>query len=172
MKIWECQDLGIVREFLRIRIWHDKCKLILDQHDYLDKIVKRFNLQKSNAAYTPLPFNYEPEENKETATATHHIEYQFVIGSLLYIMLGTQPNVSFAVIKMAQFSANPSHKHMEVAKYILHYLNTTKDKTLVFDSASNKGLIAFTDLDRATDKIRCRSQTGFFFMIASAIFSW
>ena len=87
-------------------------------------------------------------------------------------MLGTRPNVSFAVIKMAQFSANPSHKHMEVAKYILRYLNTTKDKTLVFDGASNKGLIAFTDLDWATDKIRCQSQTGFFFMIAGAIFSW
>ena len=61
---------------------------------------------------------------------------------------------------------------MGVAKYILHYLNTTKDKTLVFDGASNEGLIAITDLDWATDKIRCRSQTGFFFMIAGPIFSW
>ena len=107
MEIWECRDLGEVKEFLRMRIWHQGRKLILDQHDYLEKVVQRFKLQKSNAAHTPLPFGYEPEENKETATAAHRLEYQSVIGSLLYIMLGTRPDVSFAVIKMAQFSANP-----------------------------------------------------------------
>ena len=56
----------------------------------------------------PLPFGYKPKENKETATATQCLEYQSVIGSLLYIMLGTRPDVFFAVIKMVQFSANPS----------------------------------------------------------------
>ena len=119
----------------------------------------------------PLPFGYEPEENKETATATHHLEYQLVIGSLLYIMLGTRPDFSFAVIKMVQFSANPSQKHMDVAKHILRYLNTTCLLSLVFDSASDKGLIAFTDSDWVSDHIKHQSQTGFFFMIASAIFS-
>ena len=87
-------------------------------------------------------------------------------------MLGTRPDISFAVIKMAQFSANPSARHMDILKYILRYLNTTRNKCLVYDGASNKGLIAFTDSDWASDKIKQRSQTGFFFMIAGAIFSW
>jgi hypothetical protein len=169
---WECRDIGEAKEFLRMRIRREGRKLILDQHVYLDKIVTRFNLQKSNSVYTPLPYGYEPEENKETATATQRLEYQSVIGSLLYIMLGTRPDVSFAVIKMAQFSANPSLKHLNVAKHIIQYLNTTRERCLVYDGASNKGLIAFTDSDWASDKIKRRSQTGFFFMIAGAIFSW
>ena len=47
MKKWECQDLGKAKEFLKMRIRWEGCKLILDQHDYLDKIVKHFNLEKS-----------------------------------------------------------------------------------------------------------------------------
>ena len=149
------RDLGEAKEFLKMRIWHEGHKLVLDQHDYLDKIIKCFNLQRSNSAYMPLLFGYELEENKGTATAAHHLEYKLVIRPLPYIMLGTQPDVSFAVIKMAQFSANPSQKHMDVAKYILCYLNTTCNLSLVFDGASNKGLIAFTNSDWAADKIEC-----------------
>ena len=53
--IWECRDLGEAIEFLRMRIRHEGCKLlILDQQDYLDKIVKRFDMQESNTAYMPL----------------------------------------------------------------------------------------------------------------------
>jgi len=87
-------------------------------------------------------------------------------------MLGTRPDISFAVIKMAQFSANPSTEHMEKSKHILRYLNTTRKTSLVFDGKSDKGLIAFTDSDWASDKIARRSQTGYFFQIAGAIFSW
>ena len=131
MEIWECWDLGEAKEFLKMRIWCEGHKLILDQHDYLDKIVQHFNLQKSNAAHMPLPFGYEPEENKETATATHWLEYQSVIGSLLYIMLGTWPDAFFGIIEMVQFSANPLQKHMDVSKHILRYLNTTHSLSLV-----------------------------------------
>jgi hypothetical protein len=116
-----------------------------------------------------MPSGYEPEENKLTATPEQRHEYQSIIGSILYIMLGTRPDVSFAVIRMAQFSANPSKKHLEVAKYILQYLKSTRDLCLVFNGSSDKGLIAFTDSDWASDHIKRRSQTGYFFMIAGAI---
>ena len=87
-------------------------------------------------------------------------------------MIGTQPDISFAITKMVQFSANPSSKHMNTAKHILRYLRMTRSMSLAYDGGSNKGLIAFMDSDWASDKIRHRSQTGFFFMIASTIFLW
>ena len=75
---------------------------------------------------------------------------------------------------MVQFSTNPSSKHMNAAKHILRYLNTTQSASIIYDGGSNKGLIAFTESDWVSDKIKHRSQTGFFFMIAGAIFwqSW
>src|SRR5271170_3564691 len=172
MQIWECRDLGKAKEFLKMRIWHEGHKLVLDQHDYLSKVVKHFNMEDKPAAYTPLPFGYEPEENKDTVTQSQRLEYQSVIRSLLYIMIGTRPDIAFAVTGVAQFSANPSPKHLEIAKHIIHYINMTPKMSIVFDGASNKGLIAFTDSDWAADKIKCRSQTGFFFQLASAVVSW
>ena len=98
--------------------------------------------------------------------------YQSIIGSLLYIMLGTCPDITYAVTKLAQFSTNPSHEHMEKAKYICRYLNSTADYALVFDGSSGEGVIGYTDSDWAANPIKCRSITGYFFKLANGIFSW
>ena len=108
----------------------------------------------------------------ENCTPDFQQQYQSVIGSLLYIMLGTQPDISYAIIKMAQFTSNPSSDHMNKAKQILQYLNSSKDLSLVFNGDSDKGLIAFTNSDWASDKIMHKSQTGYFFQLASASISW
>jgi hypothetical protein len=38
--------------------------------------------------------------------------FQTVIGSLLYLMLGTRPDIAFAVTKLAQHAANPTKEHL------------------------------------------------------------
>ena len=60
--------------------------MILDQQDYLKKIVTRFGLDDAKSAITPLPECYEPEENKGTCTPEFQQQYQSVIGSLLYVV--------------------------------------------------------------------------------------
>ena len=147
-------------------------KLILDQQDYLKRIVTRFGLDDAKLAVTPLPECYEPEENKGTCTPEFRQQYQSIIGSLLYIMLGTHPDISYAVIKMAQFTSNPSSDHINKAKQIICYLGSTPDLSLVFDGSSDKGIIAFCDSDWASDKIKHKSQTGYFFQLAGASISW
>ena len=69
---------------------------------------------------------------------------------------------------MAQFASNPSSDHMNKAKQILRYLNSSQDLSLVFNGDSDKGLIVFTNSDWASDKIMCKSQTGYFFQLAGA----
>ena len=63
--------------------------MILDQQDYLKKIVSRFGLENVKSASTPLPERYEPEANTGDCTPDFQQQYQSVIGSLLYIMLGS-----------------------------------------------------------------------------------
>jgi len=87
-------------------------------------------------------------------------------------MLGTRPDITFAVIKMSQFSANPSQDHLEKAMYIMHYLVGTQDYHVVYDGRINEGLIAHTDSDWASDPIKCQSTTGFFVSLASGIVCW
>uniref|UniRef100_A0A0W0GB40 Reverse transcriptase Ty1/copia-type domain-containing protein n=1 Tax=Moniliophthora roreri TaxID=221103 RepID=A0A0W0GB40_MONRR len=92
MKIWECRDLGEPREFLQMWITRDRKQrtLSLDQSDYLKKIIKCFSMENANATRTPLPAGYKPMANKGEANSTIRSQFQSVIGSLLYLCLGTQ----------------------------------------------------------------------------------
>ena len=137
---------------------------------YLQKVLQRFGLMNAATCATPLPAGYKLSENKGTADAKMRVTYQSVIGSLLYIMLGTRPDITYAVTKMAQFAANPSKEHLEKAKYICHYLAGTQNYALIYDGVSKKGIIAYTDSDWAADTIKRWSITGYFFKLANGIF--
>jgi hypothetical protein len=172
MDKWECRDLGDVKEFLHMRVTCDGHDVRLDQTVYLKKVLERFNMINAKPHPTPLPTGWSPKENKGQATARDIADYQCMIGSLLYLMLGTRPDISFAVTKLSQFSANPSQDHISKARYIMHYLVGTQDYMLTYSHKSGKGLLAYTDSDWAADTISRRSVTGYFFKLADGIISW
>jgi Reverse transcriptase (RNA-dependent DNA polymerase) len=147
MDKWECRDLGEVKEFLRMHITQKGKDIHLDQHDYLDKVLERFSMTNAKSAPTPLPSNWVPQLNKGKVSPELLRQYQSIIGLLLYLMIGTHPDIAFAVTKLAQFSANPSQEHFERAKYICRYLVGTKNYSLVFKHVPGKGLVAYTDSD-------------------------
>ena len=120
-----------------------------------------------------MPFQQnQPVAHTGVPDPTLRSQYQAIIGSLLYLMLGTQPDIAYAMIKLLQFSANLSKDHFEQAKYICQYLVGAKDYSMVFDGTPKEGLIAFSDSDWATDLSNCRSITGYFFKLASSMVSW
>ena len=87
-------------------------------------------------------------------------------------MLGTRPDIAFAVTKMAQFAANPSKDHLNRVLYICRYLVGTQSYRLMYDGGAGQGLSATTDSNWATDTNDRRSQTGFFLRLAGAPISW
>ena len=106
----------------------------------------------AKAVPTPLPVGYAPVKSLDKAADPElRKRYQTVIGSLLYLMLGTRPDISFAVTKMAQFAANPTEDHLSHALYICRYLVGTPNYRLRYDGASGQGLNACTDSDWASD---------------------
>ena len=121
MDCWESRDLGEVIEYLGMWITQDCVKhtLKLDQISYATKVIEHFKLNNAKFACTPLSSGYNPTPNPKTTTPKLHSHYQLVIGSLLYIMLGTRPDIAFSVIKMSQFSLNPSEEHLQKALYIV-----------------------------------------------------
>jgi hypothetical protein len=50
----------------------------------------------------------------------------------MYAMLGTRPDLAFAVSVVSRFSANPDKSHMRAVERILRYLHDTADMGLVF----------------------------------------
>ena len=83
MKIWECRDLGDTNEFLCMHITRSKGHILIDQKDYLQKVLQHFNLINAKSVPTPLPEGYQPQPNKGSPDPEIHASYQQVIGSLL-----------------------------------------------------------------------------------------
>ena len=174
MKIWETRDLGDVTEFLRMRINRVGRKVHLDQTSYLQTVLQRCGMENAKASTTPLPAGYVPLPLAKGTAASPELRsrYQTVIGSLLYLMLGTRPDIAFAVTKLAQYAANPSQEHLDKALYICRYLVGTQQYHLTYDGDSGQGLLACADSDWASDPTKRRSQTGFFVKLAGGLISW
>src|SRR5271154_4621160 len=172
MARWESRDLGIAEEFLRMHISYGESTTVLDQRAYLKKIAQSFDLENSKVACTPLPAKYIPIPHDGPVDPKRRSYFQQIIGSLLYLALGTRPDIAFAVIKLSQMSTNPSDQHIDDALRIVRYLVGTSEYSLTYDRKSNSGLFAYCDSDWATDPTTRRSHTGYFFSLASAATSW
>jgi hypothetical protein len=174
MQRWESRDLGDVTEFLRMRIIREGDRVHIDQVTYLETVLQRCGMQNAKSAATPLPAGYMPEPASQDATIDPELRsrYQTVIGSLLYLMLGTRPDIAFAVTKLAQFAARPTEEHLTKALYICRYLVGTKNYCLTYDGKSGQGLIACTDSDWASDSDGRKSQSGYFLKLAGGAISW
>src|SRR6266550_2724272 len=83
---------------------HNLATMIIDQEEYAKKIVKRFGMENAKSVRTPLPTGYSPDLNSGNCTSQQRTYYQSIIGSLLYLALGTRPDICYAVILMSQFS--------------------------------------------------------------------
>lgn len=149
--------------------------IAIDQTAYLQKVLQHFGMTNAKAAVTLLPAGYVPSPNSDPLDEEMCHKYQQVIGSLLYIMLGTRPDIAFAVTrltKLSQFTSNPSKDHLAKALYICKYLVSTADYKLIYSAENNEGIYAFADSDWASDITTRRSTTGFMVKLASGIFSW
>ena len=155
-----------------MHITRTQSSITIDQCAYLDTILEQFQLTNVNSAPTPLPAGWNPKANTGQATAAEITHYQSIIGSLLYLMIGTHPDIAFAVTHLSQFSTNPTKDHYRAAVHICRYLVGSQNYKLVYLQQADKGLVAFTNSDWAADKIRRHSVTGYFFKLANGIVSW
>ena len=128
-------------------------------------------MQNAKAAATPLPSGYVPTPNTDPVDAALRTKYQQVIGSLLYLMLGTRPDIAYAVTRMSQFAANPSKEHLDKSLYIFRYLAGTQDYTLEY-GRKEEGLIAYADADWGSETTSRRSTSGFMIKLGGAAVSW
>jgi len=172
MKYWKCRDLGDIKEFLCMNICQEQHKIFITQTAYLDKVLKRFNMFNAQVALTPLPEGYQPMPYKGTIDQEQQSKFQSVIGSLLYIMLGTHPDIAYAVTYLLQCSVNPSKEHLDKTLYIYCYLAGTRDYTLIYDGTSNQGLKGYTNANWGSNPSTRCSTTRFFFLLAKDIISW
>ena len=155
-----------------MRIQRNGSKILIDQCAYLENVLEIFGMTNARSATTPLPQGYYPLSYNGQVNSDLQSHFQQVIGSLLYIILDTWPDIAYAVIALSRHATKPSQEHLDKALYICQYLLRSHFYSLVFDGVSQAGLIAFTDSDWASDPNICHSQTDWFIKLANCISSW
>ena len=175
---FEMKDLGEANQILGMKITRDKQNhlLKLSQEDYIEKVLKRFNMNNAKSVITPLAKHFKltkhlsPKTDKEKEYMTK-FPYASAVGSLMYAMVCTRPDIAQAVGVVSRFMNNLGKGHWEVVKWILRYLRGTSHYSLCF-GGSNSCLQGYVDSDMAGDIDGGRSTTGYVFTIRGTTVSW
>ena len=95
-------------------------------------------------------------------TISRSEKYRSLVGSLMYIMLGTRPDIAFAVSNLSKYVSNPGIIHWKAALHCLLYLKGTIDKCITYKAIYTNPLtlVSFTDSDWAGCHDTRRSHSG------------
>jgi hypothetical protein len=82
------------------------------------------------------------------------IPYMSAVGALMYLAIGTRPDIMYTVSKLAQFNANPGPEHWKAVKHVMRYLQGTKGLRLTYrsnglDTMSSELFDTYSDADHA-----------------------
>ena len=100
-----------------------------------------------------------PEEMEQIA----EVPYASAIGSLMYAMLCTRPDIAYDVSVTCRFQSNPGLEHWIAVKAIFKYLRRTKDLVLTYGGGDLQ-IDVFTDFDFQSDIDDKKSISGFIFI--------
>ncbi len=102
----------------------------LDQSQYARKVIKRFGMENSKYNATPVT-KMEIEQDNDDKKFEDVNLYQQVVGSLIYLSIGTRPDIGFAISVLSRRMTTPPEKMWKIAKSVLRYLNGTLDYGIV-----------------------------------------
>ena len=117
------KDLGVADVILGIKISKTSDGLILSQSHYIEKILKKFKQDDSSPARTPVDINLHLSKNNGKSISQQ--EYAQAIGSLMYVMNCTCPDIAYAVSKLSRYTSNPGPDHWKAIVRVLRYLKYT-----------------------------------------------
>eukprot|EP00253_Pinus_taeda_P012960 PITA_12960 len=150
------KDLEAAKQILGMRITRDRKnhKLTLSQNEYIQKVLKRFNMHNAKPVSTPFAGHFKLR--KEMCPKTHEdmdymskVPYASAVGSLMYAMVCTRPDIAHAVGVVRRYMNNRGKEHWMAVKWILRYL---------------KDMAGYRDNRRST--------TGYVFTVGGTTISW
>ena len=177
-KNFSMKDLGEAAYILGIRIYRDRSKRLLglSQHLYIDTVLKRFSMENSKRGNVPTQSGIvlskkDAPHTDEEKERMNRIPYASAIGSIMYAMLCTRPDVAYALGCVSRFQSNPGEKHWTAVKCILKYLRNTQDLFLIYGNGDllMKG---YTDSSFQSDIDDSKSISGYVFTLNGGAVSW
>jgi len=132
---YKMKDLGPVRQFLGLEVYQLSERIQVSQEKFITTILRRFGLENCNGLFTPIDpkplWPVQGEDGQQLSTEDHHL-YQSIVGSIMYAMTGTRPDLAYSISVLSQYLASPQRSHLAIAKWVLRYIKQTKDLCLSY----------------------------------------
>nr|GFB43698.1 retrotransposon protein, putative, Ty1-copia subclass [Tanacetum cinerariifolium] len=102
------------------------------------------------------------------------VPYASAVGSIMYAVRCTRPDVAFAQNLVSRYQQNPGKLHWVAVKHILKHLRNTRDMFLVYGGKPDTELdvTGFCDASWQCDKDDTKSQTGYVFVVNGGAVDW
>jgi hypothetical protein len=178
MKEYKISDLGELHYCLGIEFKRNRAQrtITMNQGKFIKQVLEDFGMEDCKPIGTPLDVNCKllklsDEEAKACEREMQGIPYKQAVGSLMYAMVGTRPDLAYPQSVVSQFMSNPSPTHWMAVKRIMRYLKGTIDMELCL-GGKDLELHGYCDADWAGDTQDRRSTTGYVFMLGNGAISW
>ncbi|KAL3634979.1 hypothetical protein CASFOL_022033 [Castilleja foliolosa] len=177
---FEMKDMGQASKILGIEITrHRKAReVILSQHRYLSKVLEKYGMLEAKAVTSPLGAQFklksdQSPKSKEECEEMQVLPYANVIGSIMYAMVCTRPDLAFALSILSRFMGNPGKTHWQAAKWFLRYVKGSLHTRLVYRQSDEDVMIrGYVDSDYAGCSDTRKSTTGYVFTCFGGAISW
>ena len=176
--------------FVGLEIIRDRSRktVSIHQSNYIVRMLDKFGMLDSKAAKTPgdsrskLTKDMCPQTEVEKNQMTE-IPYREAVGSLMFLMVCSRPDISYEVSRVSKFNENPGHDHWIAVKRIFRYLNGSRDMKINYGLKpkhpipNNHGYtsfdpFAFCDSDWAGDLDQRHSTYGYVFVLNGGPVTW
>ena len=176
---FEMTDMGELEYFLGMEIKNnrDEGKVTVRQTKFLKSILTRFGMQDSKPVKTPQDPGLKLTNSMCEGGCNHedtmkNMPYRSAVGSIMYLMVATRPDLAAAVGVLSQFAADPCPTHWQALKRVMRYLQATSTQGLEYSRQDNCCVCGYSDADWAGDIESRRSTSGYAFMMSGGCISW
>jgi hypothetical protein len=169
--LFVCTDAGAMKEYLGVLFERrDDGAFILSQHQYLLNLLQRFGMEDRKPCATPcMPKKKIDEANTDMSYTI--FPFREAVGSLLYLLTHTRPDISFTVGMLGRAMAAPSAQDVVAVKRLMRYLAGTRDYGLVLSGTGESTLISYSDFDWGGDVDR-KSTSGVLHYFGEDLLHW
>ena len=173
---FKIKDLGIATQFLGMEICYlEDGSITLGQGRYCREILARFGFADCKPVATPMDPGVQLRRPQQMSDADQFEvadkPYQAVLGSVMYLMTATRPDLAYAVGMLSRFSVDHDKTHWMAMKHLLRYIQGTKDCVLRFKKSA-RCVNAYSDSNFKGCFDTGKSTSGYVVQIGTNTVSW
>lgn len=166
---FDMKDLGEADVILNIKLIKGENGITLTQSHYVEKVLSQFGFKDSKPSPTP----YDPSLilRKNKRIGRDQLRYSQIIGSLMYLVSATRPDISYAVCKLSRFTSNLGDDHWRALERVMRYLVGTMDYGIHY-SGYPAVLEGYSDSNWISDADELYATSGYVFTLGDGAVSW